>query len=139
LEYVPDNEEEKEIISVLFQYQEAKNNFDLYRLLSFLHEKGEFSFACGLMISKNELQSVLPDFWADIQSKNKITVPYAHECLNGDYFESGELNNPKIKVNKETAEVSVLVTKGFSRVILLFWLIRENNTWLITRTEWGRS
>ena len=138
-EYEPKNQDEKEIISVLFQYQDAKNHFDLKRLLSFLDDKGEFSFACGLMISKTKLKEELPDFWVDIRSKNKIAIPYAHECLNGDYFESGELNNPIIKINNETAEVSVLVTKGFSRVTLTFSLLRKNKQWLITRTEWGRS
>jgi hypothetical protein len=49
--YEPKNQDEKNI-SLLIQYQDAKNHFDIKRLLSLLHEKGEFSFQCGLMVSK---------------------------------------------------------------------------------------
>jgi len=120
VEYEPKNQDEKGIISLLFEYQDAKNYFDIKRLLSCLYDKGDFSFACGLRVSKTKLEEVLPDFWADIQSRNKLAVPFAHECLNGDYFESGELNNLKIEINNDTAEARVLVTKGFSRVPLFF-------------------
>ena len=39
-EYEPKNQDEREIISLLIQYQEAKNNFDVQKLLSVLHDKG---------------------------------------------------------------------------------------------------
>jgi len=79
-EYVPENRDEREIISILIQYQDAKNQFDIEKLLSFLHDKGEFSFACGIMISKTELKEVLPVFWTRMRSEKLAVVPMAHEC-----------------------------------------------------------
>ena len=62
-----------------------------------------------------------------------------HECINGDYYKSGRLNNPQIEINGNKAEATVLFAKGLSRVLQYFSLLRENNRWLITRAEWGQS
>jgi hypothetical protein len=139
VEYQPKNPDEQEILSLLFEYQDAKNNLDIDRLLLCLHDNGDFTFACGLRVTKNELRKVLPAYWDKVQSGDKSVVPLAHECLNGDYFISGELNNPKISITENTAEARVLVTSGFSRVLLFLSIVREDNQWFITRTEWGRS
>lgn len=139
-EYRTENEDEREIISILIQYQDAKNKFDIKKLLSFLHDKGKFSFACGMMVSKAELKRVLPGFWAEMNSGKLGVVPMAHECLNGDYYKSGELKNPEIKINNNTAEATVRFTKRFSSSLLLYFsMVREKNHWMITRTEWGPS
>jgi hypothetical protein len=138
-EYEPNNQDEREITSLLIQYQEAKNHFNMARLLSFLHEKGEFSFECGRIVSKPVLKEVLPGLWTQIQSGNQAIIPIVHECINGDYFKSGELNNPRFEINNDTAEVSVLFTNGFCRLPQYFSIIRENDRWLITRTEWGHN
>jgi hypothetical protein len=137
--YEPKTEDEKEIISVLIQYQDAKNRFDLKRLLSFLHENGEFSFQCGLMVSKAKLEKMLPGFWTEITTGNPSVFPMVHECINGDYYKSGKLNNPQIEINGNKAEATVLFKKGLSRVPQYFSMLRENDRWLITRTEWGPS
>jgi len=138
-EYEPKNQDEKEILSLLIQYQDAKNNLDIERLLSFLHEKGLFTFQCGRMVKKKVLEEELPAFWADIQAGNAAVFPIVHECINGDYYTSGEFNNPQIEINDDTAEATVLFTKGVCRVELYFSILRENDRWLITRTEWGES
>ena len=138
-EYKPKNRDEKEIISLLIKYQDAKNNIDIEQLLSFLHDQGEFTFQCGRMVSKSVLREELPSFWADIQSGNAAVFPIVHECINGDYYKSGELNNPLIVINNDTAEATVLFTNGVCRVLLYFSLLRENDRWLIIRTEWGHS
>ena len=137
--YASRNEDEKEIISVLIRYQNAKNRFDLKRLLSLLHENGEFSFQCGLMVSKAKLAKMLPEFWTGIKSGDASVFPMVHECINGDYYKSGRLNNPQIEINGNKAEATVLFAKGLSRVLQYFSLLRENNRWLITRAEWGQS
>lgn len=133
------NKDEKEIISVLIQYQDAKNNFDIKKLLSLLHENGIFTFQCLRMVTKVVLEEELPDFWADIQSGNAAVFPIVHECINGDYYKSGELNNPQIEINYNTTEVTVLFKKGVCRVELYVSMLFENDRWLITRTEWGHS
>ena len=137
--YDPKNQDEREIISLLIQYQEAKNHFDIERLLSFLHEKGEFSFECGLMVSKTKVREALPDLWAEIRSGNQAAVPMVHECINGDYKKSGELNSPQIEINHDAAEVTVNYTSGFCRLPQYFSMLRENDRWMITRTEWGQN
>ncbi|MFH1981496.1 MAG: hypothetical protein ABIL58_06615 [Pseudomonadota bacterium] len=137
--YNPDKPDEKEIIALLIQYQDAKNHFDLERLLSCLHDNGAFSFECGLMVSKERLKNELPGFWAGIRSGDPSAIPMVHECINGDYYKSGALNNPQVLIDGDTATATVLFTKGISRVEQFFSLIRENDQWLITRTEWGQS
>lgn len=76
--YEPKSEDEKEILSVLIEYQNAKNNFDLDQLLSLMHEKGKFSFQCGLMVSKSDLKELLPGYWAEIKSGNSAVIPITH-------------------------------------------------------------
>lgn len=137
--YEPKNQYEEEILSLLIQYQDAKNQFNIERLLSLLHDKGVFTFQCGRMVKKAVLEEELSDFWADIQSGNAAVFPIVHECINGDYYKSGELNNLHIEINNDTAEATVLFTKGVCRVLLYLSMILENDRWLITRTEWGES
>jgi hypothetical protein len=138
-EYKPNNQDEREILSLLIQYQDAKNHFDIERYLSFFHDKGLFTFQCGRMVKKSVLEEELPAFWNDIQSGNAAVFPIVHECINGDYFKSGELNNLQLEINHDTAQATVLYTKGVCRVELYFSMQRENDRWLITRTEWGES
>jgi hypothetical protein len=137
--YEPGSQDEHEIVSVLIGYQEARNRFDLERLLPLLHEKGEYSFQCGMMVSKSKLKKMLPGFWAEITSGNSAIIPLVHECINGDYYHTGKLNNPRIEIDNDKASATVLFTKGVCRVPLYVALCRENDRWLITRTEWGDS
>ncbi|MCG8633951.1 MAG: nuclear transport factor 2 family protein [Desulfobacterales bacterium] len=139
-EYSPAGPDEKEIISVLTRYQDAKNRHDLERVLSFLHDNGDYTFGCGIRVSKAELKSALPGFWAEMNSEKLAVVPLSHECLNGDYYRHGEFKNLELKVSKDTAKARVMFTQKFSSSLLLYFsLARENDQWLITRTEWGFS
>jgi hypothetical protein len=137
--YEAQSASETEIVSVLMRYQEARNRFDLKRLLSLLHEDGRFTFQCGMMISKKRLKELLPGFWAELQAGDSRVIPIVHECINGDYYSSGRLNNPQIEIHDDRARATVLFTKGVCRVRLYVALQREDDRWLITRTEWGES
>ena len=137
--YEPKNQDEKEIISLLIEYQDAKNHLDVQRLLSLLHDKGEFTFACGQMVSKTKLKTLLPGLWTEIRSGNSGVIPIVHECINGDYYKAGQLNSPQIIVENGTAEATVKYTNGFCRLPLYFSMRRENHRWMITRTEWGQN
>lgn len=137
--YIPQDRDEKEILSVLIQYQDAKNRFDLDTFLSFLHENGEFSYQCGVMVSKAKLKKLLPGYWTEIMSGNSAAFSLVHECINGDSYKSGKLNNLQIEIRNDQAQVTALFTKGFTRVLQYFSMTRENDRWLITRTEWGQS
>jgi hypothetical protein len=138
-EYKPKSQEESEIISLLIEYKEAKYHFAIEKLLPLLHDRGEFTFQCGQMVSKTRLKEMLPGFWSVLRSGDKAIIPLVHECINGDYYESGAFNNPEITIKDDTALANVLFTNGVCRVILYFSLCRENGGWLITRTEWGES
>lgn len=37
-------------LTLLIQYQDAKENYDIEKMLSCLDDQGEFSFECGLMV-----------------------------------------------------------------------------------------
>ena len=139
VEYKPKSQEESEIISLLIEYKEAKYQFEIEKLLPLLHDRGEFTFQCGQMVSKARLKEMLPEFWAKLRSGDTAIIPLVHECINGDYYESGAFNNPEIEVNDDTALANVLFTNGVCRVRLYFSMRRENDRWLITRTEWGES
>lgn len=135
--YTPKNQDEGEIISLLIQYHDAKNRFDLEKLLSCLDDQGEFSFECGLMVSKTKLKNLLPIFWAELGSGNPAAIPLVHECINGNYYTSGELNNAEIEIKNGKAEVTVVFTKGVCRVPFYLSMRQNKDRWLITRTEWG--
>jgi hypothetical protein len=137
--YAPQNQKEREIISLLIEYKEAKYNFEIEKLLILLHDRGEFTFQCGQMVSKTRLKELLPGLWAKLRSGDTAIIPLVHECINGDYYASGEFNNPEIEINDDTALANVLFTNGVCRVPLFVKMLRENDRWLITRTEWGES
>ncbi len=137
--YEPKSQDEREIVSLLIQYQDARNHFDVERFLSFLHEQGQFSFQCGRMVSKDTLIEELPGFWAEVKSGNPGIIPITHECINGDYSKSGELSNPEIEINNDSAKATLMFSKGFLRLLQHFTLLRENDQWLIVRTAWGHN
>jgi len=138
-QYTPRNSDEKQILAVLVQYQDAKNRLDLGSLLPLLDEKGEFTFQCGMMVSKARLEAMLPAFWAELKSGNTAVIPLVHECINGDYYTTGRLNNLGIAIHDDQARATVLFTKGVCRVMFYVTMRRAGAGWLITRTEWGQS
>lgn len=136
----PRNQSEQEILSVLTVYQEAKNERDMEKLMDLLHPAGEFSYACGIMVSKTELAEKLPAFWDELDNELLKTVPMAHECLNGDYYATGILRDPEISVTGSHANVKVWFTRPlWSSLLQFFTLVREKGQWRITRTWWGPS
>lgn len=136
-EYVARDLDEEEIISVLTRYRDAKNHVDVDRFLSLLDDRGAFAFQCGRMVTKAVLKAELPGFWAAIQAGDATVFPIVHECINGDYYKTGELNNPQIQIKNDNATVTVLFTNGVCRVPLHLSMIRKNDRWLINQTQWG--
>jgi hypothetical protein len=125
---------EKEIISLLVHFQNARNRFDLQCLLPLLHDKGEFTFQCGIMVSKNRLEEMLPSFWAELKWGNTAVIPLVHECINGDYYTTGTLHNPQITIHNDETRTTVLFAKGVCRVTLYVNMRREEDRWRIIRT-----
>lgn len=132
--------EEKEIVRILIEFQDAKNNRDMDRLLPLLHPDGEFTYACGIMVSKTDLAAKLPGFWEGLDSQLLGTVPMAHECLNGDYYTKGVLKEPEITISADNAQVKVWFTRRWWSSLLLFaTLVKADGRWQILRTWWGPS
>ena len=94
-EYNPKNQEEQNIVLLLVQYQEAKINCDLDQYLACLHEKGQYHFARGSMVSKEELRKHLPVFWSGLQSGNRVFYPMNREMITGNYIRTGRFINQK--------------------------------------------
>lgn len=135
-EYVPKNEEEKEIIYLLIQYQDAKINCDLDQFLACLHEKGNFHFGRGFMLSKMELKESLPPFWAGLRSGSREFYPMNREMITGNYILTGRFFNPQIVINQESAEAIMTFMKWGWRLRHYISMIKQNDQWLITRLDW---
>ncbi len=135
-EYVPRNQGEKKIVSLLIQYQDAKINCDLDRYLACLHEKGKYHFGRGSMVSKNDLKKSLPDFWSELKSGNPAFYPMNREMVTGNFIRTGRFINPKIVIHQDTAEVTMTFTKLGWRLRHYISMRRENDQWLITRLDW---
>ena len=138
-EYQPKNEEEKEIISLLIQYQDAKINCSLNQFLSCLHEKGEYHFGRGFMVSKNELEESLPSFWAGLKSGSRVVYPMNREMITGNYIITGRFYNPQIEFKQDAAEVIMTFMKWGWRLRHYISMIKENDQWLITRLDWEEN
>ncbi len=135
-QYVPQNQREREIRSLLIRYQDAKNRFDLEQFIACLHDQGLYSFRSGAMISKEKLKELLPDFWAALKAGNSEIYPITHECFTGDHFLSGQLMNPKIAIRGDTAKVTTMYTSGWWRQPHYISLVRDNGRWLIKHLDW---
>lgn len=135
-EYLPNNQEEKKIISLLIQYQDAKINCNLEQYLACLHKKGLFHFGRGFMLSKKELKESLPPFWAGLKTGGREFYPTNREMITGNYILTGRFLNPRIVINQESAEVIVTFMKNGWRLEHFISMIKENDQWLITQLDW---
>ena len=135
-EYLPENPEEKKIVSLLIQYQDAKINCNLDQFLACLQENGTFHFGRGFMLSKNELKESLPSFWAGLKSGSREFYPMNREMITGNYILTGRFFNPKIVIYQESAEVILTFMKYGWRLRHYISMIKENDQWLITRLDW---
>ena len=135
-EYVPKNQEEKKIILLLIQYQDAKISCDLDQFLACLHKKGKYHFGRGVMVSKKELKKSLPAFCSSLQSGNRAFYPMNREMITGNYIRTGRFFNPQIVINQETAEVTMTFMKWGWRLRHYISMLRENGQWLINRLDW---
>lgn len=135
-EYIPKNENEKKIISLLIRYQDAKINCDLEKYLACLHDRGTFYFGRGALLSKNELRESLPVFWDGLKSGSREFYPMNRELITGDYILTGKFYNPQIVINDGSAEVVTTFMKWGWKSGLHLSMVEENGRWLITKTDW---
>ena len=134
--YVPKDSEEARILALLIKYRDARKNFDLERYLECLHEKGIYNHASRVMVSKKKLSEVLPEFWSQLQKGNRLFFPMCRENLSGNYFVRFNLINPKITMNQNTANATVIYVNSSWRLKHYISMIKENDRWLINRLDW---
>ena len=135
-EYQTRNRAEEEIKTVLLEYLDAKQRFDIERYLACLHDRGRFHFECGRHLSKGELGQLLPGFWDDMRSGNPAFYPINRECITGDYFDTGRYVNPRMDVGDRIARVTLRFTVGWWGLNHYVSLVREDKGWLISRLDW---
>ena len=68
-DYLPKDQEEKNIMALLVRYQEARKRFHLEQYLGCLHEQGSYHHASRVMLSKKALAEQLPGFWAELREE----------------------------------------------------------------------
>ena len=135
--YIPRNDDEAQIVTLLRAFQKAKREYDLEAYLACLSDKGEFMFGGSIMVSKTELKKLLPPFWADRRTDHINTRPSSREELNGNFFD-GIFYDPVIEVNKDKAKAIVTfatpVIRWKTKLFLNFR--KPNGFWQISRLEW---
>ena len=107
-QYVYQNKEEEKIIALLIHYQEARKNFDLESYLGCLHDRGTYHYASRVMVSKQKLSELLPEFWIQLNKGDRAFFPMCRENISGNYFVGFQLVNPKIKIDRNTASATVV-------------------------------
>lgn len=136
-EYVCKNREEREILALLIEHQDARNSFDIVRYLATLHDQGQYHFACNVMVSKEVLKTSLPDFWASLRAGELQISPMCRENMTGNYFLSGNLYNPRIEIERDAAKVTLTYSSWGFRLIRYIHVRRDDERWLINRLDWG--
>lgn len=136
-DYVSRNQNEADIIDLLVKFQTAKQQFDLETYLSCLDENGSFMFSGHLMVSKQELSTLLPDFWKGLKTNDPHVRPMCRENLNGNFF-NGSFFDPIISIKKGNAQVTLTFQTPVIRwrALLFLNVIRKNGRWLISKYEW---
>ena len=136
-DYVPANENEAEIIALIKIFHQSRVEYDAENYLACLSESGRFMFAGSLMVSKDELRTLLPPYWEALQSGRGAASPVSRESLNGNFLE-GLLLNPVISVqgNKAQASVTFATTVMRWKSMLRLSFEKEGNSWRIVHFSW---
>ncbi|MCP4686771.1 MAG: hypothetical protein GY859_01905 [Desulfobacterales bacterium] len=136
-EYTCMNQEEKEILALLIENEDARNSFDVERYFATLHDNGQYHFACRVMLSKEELRKSLPQFWDRLRAGDLQVYPMCRENLTGNYFLKGRLYNPEIEIERDAARIKLTYSSWGFRLIRYIHARRDNDRWLINRLDWG--
>lgn len=140
-EYVPVNYDEKEIITLLSTFNTAKLERDLEKYLACLCDNGSYMFGGGLIVSKEYLKFMLPEFWTALDAGNMQVFPSSRESLNGNFFD-GQLFDPKIQIDGNKAKVVTTFVTPVLRWImwkrtLFISLQKKHGDWRIESFVWG--
>ena len=113
-EYKPKTDDEKNIIALLDEYTDARNNADLERLQATFHDGGVYISGSGGQFTKEKIMETNPKDWLD----NKV-----------------KLYDPEFKINGNNAKVTMTAKYGSWKTTHIYSLVNENDNWLIMRVE----
>ncbi len=116
-EYEPESPGEKALKNVLLNFQSGINAKDSGTIADLIHEDASIMTGRGrTIISKAMYVNVLPKRLAE-------NPPVS-------------LGKPKIKISDNQADVKIYMSRGNSRVLVLFHMQFENNRWFIKGWEY---
>lgn len=136
--YIPKNEDEQHIMTLISTFHQAGLNHDLGTYLACLDDGGSFMFSGSLMVSKVELAKLLPTFWQELESGNMLVMANSRESLNGNFL-SGRFYNPVIVLKGKEAEAVVTFITPVLRwkTKLFLQLQKQKGYWLIHHLAWA--
>lgn len=132
--YKPKNSEEQALTQLFIKYVSSRNNRDVNQFLSTLQENCKYMITKDLIVTKDELEGMLPDLW---MQNDDDTMAFgqcmAWECWHENYYKTVMLINPKFRILETRADVEFKIVSGLFMDDNYFELIKENNAWLISK------
>ena len=113
-DYHPKNEEEKEIKTLLVQFTENRNNYDVNNMASCLADNCSIDYF-DRSLTKASFVSGMKR--SDLESRGKF-----------------KYTNPKFNIADKSAQVSIDFNQGIISYAVYFKMVRENSGWKIS--EW---
>lgn len=130
--YTPQNEDERALTTLFIDYITARNDRDVDRFLSTLHEDCRYMVTKDLIASKEEMKGMLPGLW---MQNDDDTVAFgkcmAWECWNENNYKTGMLINPKFHIAGNQANVRFKFHSGLFLDDNFFFLTKEDQRWCI--------
>jgi len=135
--YRPGSVDEARIIELIKTFHKAGQVRDLKTYLSCLSPKGRFMFSGGLMVSKEQLRLLLPEFWTDLENNASLTRAASRESMNGNFLR-GSLYDPRVSVQGLRAGASLTFSddKTGWKTVLFMEFENQDQEWKILRFEW---
>lgn len=132
--YKPKDSAEQSLTQLFIKYVTSRNNRDVNQFLSTLHENCVYMITKDLIVTKEQLGGLLPDLW---MQNDDDTMAFgqcmAWECWHENYYKTVMLVNPKFRVSETRADVEFKIVSGLFMDDNYFELIKEDDTWLISR------
>lgn len=114
-EYVPANDDEKEIVGILDRFLEARNGNDVQKLAALFQESGEYIAGDGTALKGRDAIAHSDPVWWTQYGKQKLL-------------------NLELPIDKSTAAVSTTGRWGVRhRYPQIYTLVKEDGSWLITK------
>ena len=117
-EYVPKNDDERNIVSILNTYVDSRNNGDINTFTSLLHDEGKYIAGNGGKFTKKQIAESDPEWWVQY-GKMKL--------LNSEFVING--NEAKVSSTGKWG--------GVYKAPHITSLINKDGTWLIVKIKTG--